>query len=60
MEALNYILNTLQLGKVRSSGSEATFEITKLSEIAVILTIFSKYSLNTTKHLNFLSFEHAF
>lgn len=56
MEVLNYISNTLQLGKVCRSDSDATFEITKLSEIAVILTIF----LNTTKHLNFLSFEHVF
>lgn len=30
------------------------------SFLAVVIAIFSKYSLNTTKHLNFLAFERAF
>jgi len=62
MEALNIIKNTFQLGKVRVSRTdpEATLEITVQQEIAVIIAIFSKYNLNTTKHLNFLAFEQAF
>lgn len=62
VEALNIIQNTLQLGKVRVSRTdpEATLEITVQQEIAVIIAIFSKYNLNTTKHLNFLAFEQAF
>jgi hypothetical protein len=28
--------------------------------VAVIIAIFSKYNLNSTKHLNFLAFERAF
>lgn len=35
-------------------------EISSRKEIEIILAIFSKYSLNTTKHLNFLVFKQAF
>lgn len=34
--------------------------ITSKRELAIIIAIFSKYNLNTTKHLNFLDFEKAF
>jgi len=62
VETLNYIRDTLQIGKVVLSQTrpDATFEVTKLSEIEVIVEIFSKRSLNTTKQLNFLDFKRAF
>jgi hypothetical protein len=45
---------------VSQSKPEATFEVNLQSEIAVIVGIFSKYNLNSTKHLNFLDFSRAF
>ena len=62
MEALKYIRDTLQIGKVVLSQTRpnATFEVTNLSEIEIIIGIFSKRSLNTTKQLNYLDFKRAF
>lgn len=62
LNVLNFIKDNLNIGKVIVSKSkpEATFEVNLQSEIAVIVAIFSKYNLNSTKHLNFLGFSHAF
>ncbi len=63
MGALDYIRNTLVLGKVivNQVSKEARFIVTiALRAMAVIIAIFSKYNLNSTKHLNFLAFERAF
>jgi hypothetical protein len=38
----------------------ATLNISSRKEIGILLAIFSKYNLNTTKHLNFLAFKQAF
>lgn len=59
---LEYIKNTLQIGRVNiyPKHNMATFNISSRKEIEIILAIFSKYSLNTTKHLNFLAFKQAF
>ena len=37
-----------------------TLKIVSRKEIEIILAIFSKYNLNTTKHLNFLAFKQAY
>jgi hypothetical protein len=60
--ALEYISNTLGLGKVivNQVSKEARFIVTTQHGVAVIIAIFSKYNLNSTKHLNFLAFERAF
>lgn len=60
--ALEYITNTLGLGKVivNQVSKEARFIVTIQREIAVIIAIFTKYNLNSTKHLDFLAFERAF
>jgi hypothetical protein len=50
----------LNVGKVRTYGSMAYFTVSANPEIKVILEIFSETPLNTTKHLNFLSFKKAF
>ena len=57
---LNYIQNTLELGKVYTSKNEATLVIVNKEDIKKILDIFDKNPLNYTKHLNFLSFKEAF
>lgn len=60
--ALEYIHNTLRLGKVTVNlvSGVARFTVRTQREIAVIIAIFSKYNLNTHKHLNFLAFERAY
>ena len=53
----------MQIGKVRNyqtKTSGAIFEVVPQGEIGIILAIFNKYSLNTSKHLNFKDFEKAF
>jgi len=60
IKVLHYIQSTLGIGKVYINGSAARFVATSLKDIAVIIDIFSKYSLNTTKMLNFLDFKKAY
>jgi hypothetical protein len=57
---LDIIQKTLGLGRVTTYKSSATYAITSQKEIKFIIDIFTKYTLNTTKHLNFLSFKRAF
>jgi hypothetical protein len=59
---LEYIKNTLQIGKVRSYPkiSRAIFEVSVQRDISIILTIFNKYNLNTNKYLDFMDFEKVF
>lgn len=40
--------------------SEVANEVSAQREIEIILAIFNKFNLNTTKHLNFIAFERAF
>jgi hypothetical protein len=62
VEVLNYIHNTLGIGKVyiKKDQAKATFLVRTQSEISAIIEIFSKNPLNSSKHLNFLAFERAF
>lgn len=57
---LDFIQKTLGIGRVTTYKSFAIYAITSQKEIKYILDFFTKYPLNTTKHLNFLSFKKAF
>lgn len=59
---LDYILNKLKVGVVRvgSRDDSVTYKVTNQKQLAVIVDLFSKYNLNTTKHLNFLAFAKAY
>lgn len=59
---LNYINKSLGIGTVGRdrSRSQAYFIVRTLAEIRIIIAIFAKYNLNTTKHLNYISFTEAF
>ena len=52
----------MQIGNIRIDLkiSEVTYEVSAQREIEIILAIFTKFNLNTTKHLNFIAFERAF
>jgi len=59
---LYFIRDTLKLGKVIIDKSRAIcyYRISTLKEIQEIINIFNKYSLNSTKILNFINFKEAF
>lgn len=57
---LNFIQKTLGVGKVFLSGNTVKFCVTKREDVTVIIGIFKKYPLQSTKNLNFLSFKKAF
>ena len=58
LAVLEYIQNCLQIGKVRINKTRFTSEyyVSSVKDLPVIITIFSKYNLNSTKHLNFFMF----
>lgn len=65
MAVLTYIRDTLRIGKVKVRGKDiknriAFFTISSQSELEVLIAIFYRYNLNTTKHLDFLSLAQAY
>lgn len=60
--ALYYIQDNLQIGKVRENVQEniVTYNIIAKEEIEIIIQLFSLFNLNSSRHLNFLSFKEAF
>ena len=57
---LKYIKDKLGIGGVRYYKKECIFNVTDKEGIALLISIFDKYNLNTTKHLDFLDFKEAF
>lgn len=51
---LIFIQKTLGIGKIFSSGNVTQYEVYDLKSIAKIIEIFSNYTLNFAKLLNFL------
>jgi len=61
VNSLNFIRNSLAgIGNITTEGSVAYFKVTSQKEIKLILEIFTKYPLNSSKHLNFLAFQKAY
>jgi hypothetical protein len=59
-KVLNYVLETLGIGKIYYSVDKVIFEINKHSEIQILLNIFKSFPLNSVKYLNYLDFKSAF
>lgn len=60
-DALNTIKERLNLGNdIRVYGNSCKFTITHSKDIYKLIEIFDKYSLNTTKYLDYLDFKKAF
>jgi hypothetical protein len=57
---LIYISNKLGIGKVRLYKNECIFNVTDKEGIKLLISIFDKYNLNTTKYLDYLDFKEAF
>ena len=60
LEVLKYIQKTLQVGTIYIKSDMAELMVRRFDELKVIIEIFDKSPLNSTKHLNFLSFKQAF
>lgn len=60
IEVLEFIKDTLGFGGVFTHSNKVTFQVNKQSELKILIDIFSRYTLNTTKYLNFLAFKKAF
>jgi hypothetical protein len=60
--ALEYIYDNLQIGKVKLNIKEnvVTYNVIANDEIAILIEIFSKFNLNSNKHLNLLTFREAY
>jgi hypothetical protein len=60
LDALNYIKSKLDVGKVYFYKDSQIFVVTKKEDIILLISIFDKYTLNTTKYLDYLDFKKAF
>ena len=59
-KVLRYIKDKLGIGGVRVYKDEVIFNVTDQKGIALLIPIFDKYNLNTTKYLDYLDFKEAF
>jgi hypothetical protein len=57
---LNIIKSKLRMGKIYSYTYKYIFVVTKMEDIKNLISIFSKYKLNTSKYLDFADFNLAF
>ena len=60
VKVLHYIQSILRIGSVHTNRSMAIFVVSIQDEIRVIVEIFYKFKLNSTKHLDFLAFRKGF
>jgi LAGLIDADG endonuclease len=59
-KVLRIIKDRLRIGGVRLYKDECIFTITNQKEIAILISIFEKFNLNTSKYLDYLDFKEAF
>ena len=59
-DVLRYISSMLGIGKVRLYKNECIFNVADKEGIKLLISIFDKYNLNTTKYLDYLDFNKAF
>lgn len=59
-KVLEYIKSILGIGNVTERGNIATLSVSRSIEVQILIDIFSKFSLNTTKRLDFEDWKLAF
>ena len=57
---LRYIHRKLAIGNFRLYRDDCTFSVTGQEGIKLLISIFDKFNLNTTKYLDYLDFKKAF
>lgn len=60
LDALNFIKSKLGIGNIYLHKDSHIFVVTKKEDIKKLISIFDKYTLNTSKYLDFLYFKKAF
>ena len=60
IDVLRHISSELGIGNVSLHKDECRFSVTKKEGIELLILIFDKYNLNTTKYLDYLDFKKAF
>ena len=60
LPTLTYIHRRLKIGNIRKSNNSVFFNVNKLEEIKILISIFDKYPLWTHKQLDFKDFKLAF
>lgn len=59
-KVLRYIEDKLGVGGVRLYKDECIYNVTDKNGILLLISIFDKYNLNTSKYLDYLDFKEAF
>lgn len=59
-KVLRHISAKLGVGGVRLYKNDCIFSVTDRKGIILLISIFDKYNLNTSKHLDYLDFKEAF
>jgi len=57
---LRFIQNNLKIGRVVRDGDECKFSVADKDGIDKLISIFDKFTLNTSKYLDYLDFKEAF
>ena len=60
LEVLFFIQKTLGIGRVDTYGKFANFRVSKHQDLLILFEILDKFTLNSTKYLNYLDFKKAF
>ena len=59
-DVLLYIQRRLAIGNVRHYKNECIFNVTDREGIKLLISIFDKYNLNTTKYLDYFNYFNSF
>ena len=60
LTVLNYIKSMLGVGNIRISKNKCIFTITDVEGTSLLIAIFDKYNLNSTKYLDYLNYKEGF
>lgn len=60
LDVLEYIQNKLGIGRVRQDKDKCIFSVTNAEGHYLLISLFDKYNLNSTKYLDYMNFKRAF
>jgi hypothetical protein len=60
LNVLKYIHEKLGIGNIRINKDKCVFTVTNTEGTYLLISIFDKYNLNSTKYLDYLNFRKAF
>lgn len=60
LRVLEYIQGMLKIGNIRLTGDKCVFTVTNMEGTSLLISIFDKYNLNSTKYLDYVDYKTAF